>query len=161
MTTPTQVQRPWRATLRTLAQQVVGWVIAAGLVLPLVLAIVQEELGDVIPPEVMAWVAGIVAVAVAISTAAAKIMALPQVDALLSRHRATAGLAADPDAYKAPSGNSASGSALEMKVLTRLDDRLASLEERIERGAARGTRGSGFYDQSVARGKDQDGHDDS
>jgi len=99
MTTPdntTQARRPGRATVRTLVQQLLGWIVAAGLVLPLVLSIVQEELGDVIPPHVMAWVAGFVAVAVAVSTAVARIMAVPAVEAFLRRHALVRGLAADP-----------------------------------------------------------------
>lgn len=96
MTTPTQTRHPWRATVRTLVQQILGWVIAAGVVLPLVLVAAEEELGDVIPPSVMGWLAAVVGTAVAVSSFAAKVMAIPRVEALLSRHRLTSGLAAEP-----------------------------------------------------------------
>lgn len=96
--TTTQARRPARATLRTLVQQILGWVVAAGLVLPLALGIVQEELGDVIPPPAMGWIAAVVGVAVAISTVVARVMAIPTVEAFLRRHALVRALAADPPA---------------------------------------------------------------
>lgn len=95
--TTTQARRPARATFRTLVQQVLGWVVAAGLVLPLALSIVQEELGDVIPPQAMGWIVAVVGVAVAVSTVVARLMAIPAVEAFLRRHALVRGLAADPD----------------------------------------------------------------
>lgn len=98
MTTPapTQTRHPRRATFRTFLQQLVGWVVAAGVVLPAALAIVQTDLGDVIPPAAMEWIVLVVGVAVAVSTAAAKIMAIPQVDAFLRRHQILSLAAAAP-----------------------------------------------------------------
>lgn len=95
--TPTQVKRPTRASIRTAFQGVIGWVVAAGLVLPVVLSIAQEELGDVIPPEAMGYVAMVVGVAVAVSTFTARVMAIPAVEYFLARHGFTRGLAADPN----------------------------------------------------------------
>lgn len=96
--TTTQGRRPRQATVRTLFQQLVGWIVAAGLVLPLALAVVQEELGDVIPPHVMSWIVVIVGVAVAVSTTVARIMAIPAIETFLRRHALIRGLAADPPA---------------------------------------------------------------
>lgn len=96
MSTPTQVRRPWRATARTLFQQFLGYLLAAGVVLPLVLTIVQEELGDVIPPRAMGWIVVVVGIAVALSAIATRVMAIPQVEAFLRRHRLLSGLAAEP-----------------------------------------------------------------
>lgn len=101
---PTQVARPWRTTLRTVVQNLLGIVIAAGLVLPLILAIVQEELGDIIPDRAMGWLVGAVAITVAISAAVTRIMAIPAVETFLRRHGFTRGLAADPNPTPAPPG---------------------------------------------------------
>ena len=95
-TNTTQARRPWRATLRTFAAQLIGWIVAAGLVLPLALTIVQEELGDVIPPSVMGWIVAGVGIAVAVSTMVTRFLAIPAVEAFLRRHQIVRGLAADP-----------------------------------------------------------------
>lgn len=92
MSESTQVRYPARATVRTFVQNLLGWVVAAGVVLPIVLGIVQEELGQIIPPGAMRIVVLVVAVAVAVSVTAARIMAIPQVDAWLRR----VGLSARP-----------------------------------------------------------------
>lgn len=84
--TPTQVAHPTRTTVRTIVQQLLGWVLAAGVVLPLILTIVQEELGHLIRDDVMGWLVAAVGVAVAISAAVTRIMAIPRVEEWLSRH---------------------------------------------------------------------------
>jgi len=96
MSTPTQARRPWRATFRTFVAQATGWIVTAGLLLPLVLNIVDEELGDLIPPAAMGWLVLVVGVAVAIANAVTRILAIPAVDAWLGDHTATRVLAADP-----------------------------------------------------------------
>lgn len=68
---PTQVRRPWRATIRTAFQ----FVLAACLVLPFVV----EATG--LDPQVYPWLGAILAVAAAIT----RVMAVPQVEAFLRR----------------------------------------------------------------------------
>lgn len=95
MSEPTQTMHPWRATARTVAQTVIGGILALGIVLPIAWGIVQDELAkqDLALPEGAAAIGGvIVAVVVAVSAILARIMAIPQVDALLHR----IGLSADP-----------------------------------------------------------------
>jgi ABC-type phosphate transport system permease subunit len=82
MSTPTQVAFPWKATLRT----VIAGMIGAGIVVPLVLAIVQQYLGVYISPQIMGgiiWGSGLL---VAISGAVTKIMAIPAVNAWLTKY---------------------------------------------------------------------------
>lgn len=67
---PTQVQHPWRASVRTAIQTA----IALAALLPLIVAASGI-------PETSAAVAGALAVAAGVT----RVMALPQVDALLSR----------------------------------------------------------------------------
>lgn len=82
MTAPTQVARPWRATVRTLVQ----FLIAAAVLLPFVV----EATG--LDPELYPWLAGLLGVAAAVT----RVMALPQVEAFLARFAPW--LAADPAA---------------------------------------------------------------
>lgn len=80
-TEPTQVRRPWRATLRT--------ALAVGLpaifLLPTILEIVVDELGDSLPPNVTAAIVATGVVITAIAAALTRIMALPSVELLLRR----------------------------------------------------------------------------
>lgn len=80
MSTPTQVQRPWRATVRTAFQ----FLLAAAVLLPFVVEATGLE------PEVYPWLAGLLAVAASIT----RVMALPQVEDFLRRFAPW--LAADP-----------------------------------------------------------------
>lgn len=80
MSTPTQVRRPWRATART----VFAGIVAFAALLPFIV----EASG--LEPEVYPWLGGILAVAAAVT----RIMALPQVEAFLTRF--VPWLAADP-----------------------------------------------------------------
>jgi hypothetical protein len=68
---PTQVRRPWRATLRTAFAGVIGF--AA------LLPFIVEATG--LEPEVYPWLAGMLAVAAAVT----RVMALPQVEDFLQR----------------------------------------------------------------------------
>lgn len=71
MTTPTQVRRPWRATMRTTFQLIIG--------IAVLLPFVVQASG--LDPEVYPWLAGLLAVAAAVT----RVMALPQVEDFLQR----------------------------------------------------------------------------
>ena len=77
-TTPTQVAHPHKATLRTIVQALAGQVLALAAIIP-VLALVApkflDALGTLLPPAVYAHLAG----------AVARIMAIPGVNAWLTR----------------------------------------------------------------------------
>lgn len=76
---------PGRATVRTVVQTVISVVLTAGVVLPGAVAILGEELADVLPPAWLAWLVGGAATVAAIAAALARIMAIPTVDAALRR----------------------------------------------------------------------------
>lgn len=80
MTTPTQVLRPWRATVRTAFQFIVAFFV----LLPFIVDATGLE------PEVYPWLGGILAVAAGVT----RVMALPQVEAFLAQFLPW--LAADP-----------------------------------------------------------------
>lgn len=82
MTQPTQVARPWRATVRTAFQ----FILSAAVLLPVV--VVALDL-DLTRPE-LGWLAGVLAGAAAVT----RVMALPAVEAFLARWFPW--LAADP-----------------------------------------------------------------
>lgn len=76
-----QQRHPWRAVLRTVVEAVVPLII----IFPLIVPIVNEELGAYLPE---GWQAAAVAVATfitAVMAAIARILAIPQVDEWLSR----------------------------------------------------------------------------
>lgn len=81
MTTPTQVAHPWRAALRTAAQAataVLGLLVVA-------LPLVQEFVETVAPGSpVVGWIAATAGVVGAASLLVTRLMALPQVNALLT-----------------------------------------------------------------------------
>lgn len=85
---PTQTAYPWKATLRT----VLGVILALGIVGPQLLAIVQEKLGGYIPPDVMTYIAWGVGLIVAISATFTRIIAIPTINAWLTK----IGLGAEP-----------------------------------------------------------------
>ena len=80
MSTPTQVQRPWRATLRTVFAGLIG--------LAAILPLIVETVG--LDPQLYPWLGGILAVSAAVT----RVLALPQVEEFLSRFLPW--LAADP-----------------------------------------------------------------
>ena len=82
MATTTQTRHPWRATVRTVLQAVVGLAAMA----PLIYGAIAQ--GD--PEAATGWVA----TALAISAAITRVMALPQVEAFLRAYLPW--LAADP-----------------------------------------------------------------
>ena len=79
---------PWRAVARTALAILVG----VGIVLPVVWAVVVDELGAYVPPETVAAGAWLVGLLVAASSAITRIMAIPAVNAWLT----TVGLGAAP-----------------------------------------------------------------
>lgn len=82
---PTQVANPGRATLRTIVQVGVPAFVGLVLILPLILQAVVEELGAVLPPSVTAWLVGAAAAVTALAGAVARVMAIPGVNAWLSK----------------------------------------------------------------------------
>ena len=85
---PTQSAHPWRATART----ALAFIVAAGVVMPVVLGIVLETLGVYLPPEAVTalrWIVGLIG---AVSLAVTRIIAIPQVNGWLAR----VGLSAAP-----------------------------------------------------------------
>ncbi|MDP9820368.1 hypothetical protein [Nocardioides massiliensis] len=84
MSTPTQVARPWRTTVRTIVQALIALAVMA--------PILVEATG--LDPESLPWLVGVLAVAGAV----ARVSALPQVEAFLRRF--VPWLAADPDDHR-------------------------------------------------------------
>ena len=82
--TPTQVAHPWRATLRTAVAVLLG----LALVLPIVWAIIGEELGKVgwVIPEPIGTVVGVIIAAITAAAAiVTRVMAIPAVSDWLTR----------------------------------------------------------------------------
>ena len=82
--TPTQVAHPWRAALRTAVAVLLG----LALVLPIVWAIIGEELGKVgwVIPEPVGTVVGVIIAAVTAAAAiVTRVMAIPAVSDWLTR----------------------------------------------------------------------------
>jgi hypothetical protein len=84
-TVSTQTQHPTRATWRTAVQTAVSIVLVAGVVAPAAVAIIGEELGDVLPEGWIAWLIAAAAVVAAVAAALARIMAISAVDRALAR----------------------------------------------------------------------------
>ena len=78
---PTQVKYPWRAALRT----VLAYVVAAGIVVPAVWSIAQDTLASYLSPEVITATAWTVGLIVAVSAFVTRVIAIPQVDAWLTK----------------------------------------------------------------------------
>lgn len=78
---PTQMRRPWRATIRTAVA--VG--IPAILLLPTVIQIVVDELGPNMPPRFTGWLIAAGAIVTAIAAIITRVMALPGLERLLRR----------------------------------------------------------------------------
>ena len=82
--TPTQVAHPWRAALRTAVAVLLG----LALVLPIVWAIIGEELGKVgwVIPEPVGTVVGVIIAAITAAAAiVTRVMAIPAVSDWLTR----------------------------------------------------------------------------
>ena len=84
LNTPTQVEHPWRATLRTGVAVLLGLAV----VLPAIWAIIGDELAAVgwaVPEPWAAIIAAVVTGCVVASSAITRIMAIPQVSDWLTR----------------------------------------------------------------------------
>lgn len=79
--TPTQVQYPWKATLRTAIATVIGAVIVMTLVLPVALDVFGTYMSDAVKG-IIIYVLGILVAIVAFGT---RIMAIPQVNDFLTK----------------------------------------------------------------------------
>ncbi|URM86992.1 hypothetical protein SEA_BASILISK_24 [Arthrobacter phage Basilisk] len=93
---PSQVANPWRATFRTVwavAVPAFGLVLFAG---PAVLGILAQELGAVVPESVTAWLLAAAGILSALAGAVTRVMALPAVNAWLSRFKLDAGPPSPP-----------------------------------------------------------------
>lgn len=88
----TQVAFPGKAVLRTLVQiGIPAFVVLVG-VIPLIIQIALEELGEHMPDSVRLWLIGAAAFITAVGLAITRVMAIPAVNAWLSK----LGLAATP-----------------------------------------------------------------
>ncbi|WP_424446463.1 hypothetical protein [Microbacterium sp. CH-015] len=83
--TTTQTAYPWKATLRTIVQVGVPAVITLVGVLPLIIQVVLDELGEQMPEGLRLWLLGAAALLTAVAAALARVMAIPAVNAWLTR----------------------------------------------------------------------------
>lgn len=90
--TTTQVQHPWKATLRTIVQVGIPAIITIGAIIPQVIDIILESLGETLPIGARAWFLAASLGVTAVAGAIARIMALPLVNELLTK----IGLGASP-----------------------------------------------------------------
>jgi len=84
ITTPTQVLHPWRTTLRTIVWLLIG----LAPTIPTLWAIAQDEAskaGVALPPDVVAAVAGAVAVLVTVVGVVQRAVLIPQVAAVVAK----------------------------------------------------------------------------
>ena len=80
----TQTAHPWQASLRTAVQVGIPALITLVGVLPVIIQIILDELGEVMPDGVRVWLLGAAVVLTAVATAIARIMAVPAVNAWLT-----------------------------------------------------------------------------
>lgn len=91
---PTQVRRPWRATLRTFVQALIPTILALALVVPEVVKIILDETGEAMPEKFRLVLLGISGAVAAVAAILARVMAIPAVEMLLRRY--IPGLSAAP-----------------------------------------------------------------
>jgi len=92
--TPTQSAHPWRATLRTAIAVGIPTVLGLLVVLPEIIQVILDELGETMPDGLRLWLVAAASLIVAISSAVTRIMAIPGVNAWLT----SLGLGASPKA---------------------------------------------------------------
>lgn len=102
MSTPTQVARPWRTTIRTALQTGVSSLLLLGLVVPEVVEIVLEETGAAMPDRLRLVLLGAAAAVTVASSIVTRIMAIPYVDDWLARTKFLNKVAADPSGISGP-----------------------------------------------------------
>lgn len=93
---PTQIRRPWRSTLRTAVQVAIPTLLALGVVVPQVVQVILDEVGEAMPPRLRLALLGISAGIVTAAAIVTRVMAIPQVELLLRRFKLTSWLAAAP-----------------------------------------------------------------
>ena len=96
---PTQVDRPWRATIRTALQVGIPTLVALGIAIPLVVQAILDEAtkaGVELPGWFTGALVGLAAAVTLVSAILARVMAIPGVEEFLRRHRLVRGLAAAP-----------------------------------------------------------------
>lgn len=94
LATTTQQQHPGKATARTVVQSFLSTLAVLGVVLPVAIEIIGDDLGRYLPDGWIVWLVGAAAFVAALAGAVARIMAIPGVDAWLKR----IGLASAPEA---------------------------------------------------------------
>lgn len=93
---PTQVRRPWRSTVRTAVQVAIPTLLALGVVVPQVVQVILDEVGEAMPPRLRLALLGISAGIVTAAAIVTRVMAIPYVERLLRRFKLTSWLAAAP-----------------------------------------------------------------
>jgi len=81
----TQVVYPWKAALRTALQVGIPTLVTLGVVIPEVIRIVLEEFGEQMPDSLRLWLIGAAGIVTGAATVLARIMAIPAVNAFLTR----------------------------------------------------------------------------
>lgn len=88
----TQVVYPWKAALRTAVQVGIPTVLTLAVVLPMIIEIVLDEFGEQMPDGLRLWLLAAAGVITGVSLVLTRIMAIPAVNAFLTRF----GLGATP-----------------------------------------------------------------
>lgn len=89
----TQVEYPWKAAIRTAVQVGIPAFLTIAVVVPLIVQILLEELGERMPDSVRLWLIAAAALITSAATILARVMAIPAVNAWLAKF----GLAATPN----------------------------------------------------------------
>lgn len=86
MNEPTQVRFPLQAVKRTIVQVIIPTLVTFGLIVPLIIQAILDEVGESMPPRLRVWLLGASAIVVGFSAVLAKVMAIPQIDTWLKRN---------------------------------------------------------------------------
>lgn len=81
----TQQRFPGRASWRTAVQNIVGTIIVLGVIAPIVVAIIGDELGHLLPDHILTLLVAVAGAIAAVSATLARIMAIPAVDQWLRK----------------------------------------------------------------------------
>lgn len=93
---PTQTEHPWRAALRTGLQAGIPTVLALGVLVPMIVEVILDELGEATPGWLRLALVGVSAAVTVTAAIVARIMALPGVEEFLRQHKLVRGFAAAP-----------------------------------------------------------------
>lgn len=80
-----QVVHPWVATLRTAVQVALPALLTLVVVVPAVIEVVLAEFGETMPPALRLWLLGAAGFITALAVTLTRIMAIPAVNAWLSK----------------------------------------------------------------------------